>query len=77
MEVVEAKIQELSEANNPLTAPVLSPAQTLERLSADIKNKEASLVSMVDMVQTSMQDHTIRHTKPVLENYSSECDNVM
>ena len=77
VEVIEAKIRELSQANNPITATTLSPEQKLERLSAEIKNKQASLESMVDRVQTSLQDQTIGHTKPVLDSYSSECDKVM
>ena len=77
VESIEATIRDLSAANNPVTPPALSPDQKLERLSASIKNKQASLVSMVDRIQTSLQDHTIRHTKPVLENYSRECDSVM
>ena len=32
---------------------------------------------MVDGKQTSLQDHTIRHIKPVLENYSRECNSLM
>ena len=77
VEVIETKIRELSQANNPITATTLSPEQKLERLSAEIKNKQASLESMVDRVQTSLQDQTIGHTKPVLDSYSSECDKVM
>ena len=77
VESIEATIRDLSAANDPVTPPALSPDQKLERLSASIKNKQASLVSMVDRIQTSLQDHTIRHTKPVLENYSRECYSVM
>ena len=63
---MEEKIEELSSVNAPPTTPVLSPTQKLESISADIRNKQASLVSMVDRVQTSLEDNTIRHTKPVL-----------
>ena len=72
--VVEAKIQEMSLENAPPTIPVLTPTQKLERVTADIRNKQSSLV---DRVQTSLEDNTIRLTKPLLENYTKACDKVM
>ena len=77
VELIEAEIQNLSLVDAPPTTPILSQSQKLERLTVDIKNKQNSLVSMVNRVQTSLRDNTIRFTKPMLENYTRECDNVM
>ena len=55
----------------------LSPAQRKARLFAQVANKEASLTEMADSLLTSLDDDTKTFSKPLLDYYDQECDNML
>ena len=77
IEAVESILDQVNVANAPPSPPALTPDQSLDRVKANVANKEATLVSEVDNIATSLSDNTIRVTSNLLEQLSGRCDQMM
>ena len=77
VESVKTILGQIEVANTPPAPVCLTPAQIQARLQKQVSNQETALRKMADNLLVSLNDSTNTFTKPLLDHYGKECEQML